>query len=133
MHKIVGFIKRIAKKFIKKDTLLYKVFRKIYHVLSTAKYKITNHRKIKAQRKYYNEQATKSVSSINQYKEAEYIVFYNPTWLGVANSTKGLFKNIVPLEHVYKKKIINNIASEIAKNDIKSVIFSQVCDGWIDI
>lgn len=133
MHKIVDYIKRVAKKFIKKDTLIYKVFRKIYHILSTAKYKITNHRKIKAQRKYYNEQATKSVSIINQYKDAEYIVFYNPTWLGVANSTKGLFKNIVPLEHVYKKKIINNIASEIAKNNIKSVIFSQVCDGWIEI
>jgi len=133
MHKIVDFIKRVARRFIKKDTLIYKVFRKIYHILSTAKYKITNHRKIKAQRKYYNEQATKSVSIINQYKEADYIVFYNPTWLGVANSTKGLFKNIIPLEHVYKKKIINNIASEIAKNDIKSVIFSQVCDGWIDI
>jgi len=133
MHKIVDFIKRVARRFIKKDTLIYKVFRKIYHILSTAKYKITNHRKIKAQRKYYNEQATKSVSIINQYKEADYIVFYNPTWLGVANSTKGLFKNIIPLEHVYKKKIINNIASEIAKNDIKSVIFSQVCDGWINI
>ena len=58
---------------------------------------------------------------------------YNPTWLGVANSSKGLFENLVPLEHVYKIKDKKCIVQAIIENNIKSVIFSQVCDGWIDI
>ena len=129
MQKIKNFMKR----FIKKDSLIYKVLRKIYHILSKIKYKITNNGKIRQQNKYYSEQADKAIEKIKNYKDEDYIVFYNPTWLGVANSTKGLFKNIVPLEHVYNNKKKKLIAKEIVSYNIKSVIFSQVCDGWIDI
>lgn len=129
MQKIKNFMKR----FIKKDSLIYKVLRKIYHILSKIKYKITNNGKIRQQNKYYSEQADKAIEIVKSYKNEDYIVFYNPTWLGVANSTKGLFKNIVPLEHVYNNKKKKLIAKEIVSYNIKSVIFSQVCDGWIDI
>lgn len=126
-------IKNLMKRFIKKESLIYKVLRKIYYILSRVKYKIINNKNIRIQNKHYNEQADKAIDIINNYKDESYIVFYNPTWLGVANSTKGLFKNIVPLEHVYDKKKIECLAKEITRNSIKSVIFSQVCDGWIDI
>jgi len=129
MQKIKNFVKR----FVKKDGFLYKVISKIYHVLSTAKYNIINNKEIAKQREHFSEQVNKAIEIINQYKNTDYIVFYNPTWLGVANSSKGLFKNIVPLEHVYKAKDIHNIVKTINENNIKSVIFSQVCDGWIDI
>ena len=36
----------------------------------------------------------------------------------------------MPLEHIYKKNDIKKIAKTINENEIKSVIFSQICDGW---
>lgn len=123
-------LKNLIKRFIKKDGFIYKVIRKIYHTLSTAKYKIINNKKIKEERKHYSIVANEAIGKIAKYKDKDYIVLYNPTWLGVANSTKGLFKNIVPLEHIYKKRDIEKIANTIAENNIKSVIFSQICDGW---
>ena len=125
--------KNLAKRFLKKDGILYRGIRKIYHILSTAKYKITNNKKIKEEHKHYSEVVNEVIKKIEEYKGKDYVVFYNPTWLGVANSTKGLFKNIVPLEHVYRKKDVENLAKAITENNIKSVIFSQVCDGWINI
>lgn len=128
MQKLKNFIKR----FIKKDSFIYRVVRKIYHILSTAKYKIANNKKIKEEHRHYSIVANEAIEKIKEYKDSDYIVFYNPTWLGVANSTKGLFKNIVPLEHVYEKRDIQKIVNSIVENNIKSVIFSQICDGWID-
>lgn len=129
MQKLKSFVKR----FIKKDGFLYRIIRKIYRILSTFKYKITNNKEIKRERIHYSEQVNKAIELIKEYKGKEYIIFYNPTWLGVANSTKGLFKNIVPLEHVYKKNDIRNLAQTINENNIKLVIFSQICDGWTSI
>ena len=123
-------LKNLVKRFVKKDGLLYRGIRKIYHILSTAKYKITNNKKRKEEPKHYTEVANEAIEKIKTYKDKDYIVFYNPTWLGVANSTKGLFENIVPLEHIYEKKDIEKIANAIVENNIKSVIFSQICDGW---
>ncbi len=129
MQKLKNFVKR----FIKKDSLIYKIIRKIYHILSTTKYKITNSKKIKEQNKHYSKQVEKAQEELKKYNNKEYIVFYNPTWLGVANSTKGLFENIVPLEQVFGKKNVKKIAKAVVENNIKSVIFSQIVDGWVDV
>lgn len=129
MQKLKNFVKR----FIKKDSLIYKIIRKIYHILSTTKYKITNSKKIKEQNKHYSKQVEKAQEELKKYNNKEYIVFYNPTWLGVANSTKGLFENIVPLEQVFGKKNAKKIAKAVVENNIKSVIFSQIVDGWVDV
>lgn len=127
-------LKQYIKSILNKESFIYNVIRKIYHILSTFKYKIVNYTKNKKQRKYYTEQVNKAVKIINEkYKNAEYIVLYNPTWLGVANSTKGLFKNIVPLEQVFGKKNINKISKAILEANIKQVIFSQIVDGWTDV
>lgn len=126
-------IKQFFKSILKKDSVSYKILSKLYNFLSTQKYKITNRKEIKKQNKIFSKRAEEATEVIKQYKGKDYIVLYNPTWLGVAASTKGLFKNIVPLEHVYSKKTINNIARTIAENEIKSVIFSQICDGWTSI
>ena len=126
-------LKNLIKRFVKKDGFIYKVIRKIYHFLSTIKYKITNNKSLKEERKHYSKVVEEAVETIKKYKNENYIVFYNPTWLGVANSTKGLFKNIVPLEHVYGKKDIEKLSNSIIENNIKSVIFSQICDGWTSI
>ena len=39
-------LKNLIKRFVKKDGFFYKVIRKIYHTLSTLKYKIVNSKKI---------------------------------------------------------------------------------------
>ena len=126
-------IKNMLKRFIKKDSFLYKVLRKIYHFLSTTKYKITENKEVKEERKGYHNRVEKALEILKKFEGKEYIVFYNPTWLGVAASTFGLFKNYIPLEHVYKKKDITKIAKTIVDYNIKTVIFSQVCDGWTSI
>ena len=123
-------IKSILKSFIKKDGIIYKILSKLYHFLSTFKYKITHSKEAKEQNKKYQKRVEEAIETIKKYKKKEYIVFYNPTWLGVAASTIGLFKNKVPLEHIYKKNDIKKIAKTITENEIKSVIFSQICDGW---
>lgn len=125
-------LKNLVKRFIKKDSFLYRVIRKIYHTLSTTKYKITNNQKMKEEQMHYSEQVNNAIEKIKQYKNKSYVIFYNPTWLGVANSTKGLFENIVPLEHIYNKKDIDKLTDAIIENNIKSVIFSQICDGWTE-
>lgn len=129
MHKIKKFLKR----FLKKDGIIYKVIRKLYHMLSTIKYKVINRKELKNKYKHYTEQVDRAIEKISEYKGEDYIVFYNPTWLGVANSTKGLFSNIVPLEQVFGNKNIRRISEAVVNNNIKCVIFSQIVDGWVDV
>lgn len=126
-------IKNILKRFFKKDGFIYKLISKVYHFLSTQKYKITHNKEIKEERKKYTKTANYAIEIIEKYKDTDYVVFYNPTWLGVAASTLGLFKNNVPLEHIYRKRDIQKIANTIKESNIKSVICSQICDGWIQL
>lgn len=126
-------IKNFFKSFIQRDSFLYKVLRKLYHFLSTTKYKIIHHKEATEQNKKYKKRTQEAIEIINKYKDKDYIVCYNPTWLGVAASTIGLFQNIVPLEHIYEKKEIQKITQIIVQNNIKSVIFSQICDGWTEM
>lgn len=126
-------LKNLVKRFIKKDGFLYKGISKIYHSLSTMKYKITNRREIKEKNKYYDSQVNRAVEILNGYHQSEYVVFYNPTWLGVAASTKGLFKNNVPLEQVFGIKNVQKVAKAVVDNQIKTAIFSQIVDGWTQV
>lgn len=129
MQKIKGFVKHI----IKPDCFLYKAIRKIYHFVSKQKYKICNYKKIKKQNIEFEQCVDKAVKIISEFSEKKYIIFYNPTWLGVAASTKGLFKYNVPLEQVFGRKNIDKISNAIINSDIETVIFSQIVDGWTTI
>ena len=111
---------------------MYRILRKLYGVLSHMKYKMMHAKEIRQTKREYHNKAQTSIEKIASYRQKDYIVFYNPTWLGVAASTIGLFENIVPLEHIYDKKDIRKIANIIVENRIKSVIFSQICAGWTD-
>lgn len=126
-------IKKLLKSFIKQDSFIYKTLSKIYHFFSTQKYKIAHGKELEAQNERYNQRINEAIEIINKYKGKDYIVFYNPTWLGVAASTIGLFENNVPLEQVFGKKNIKKISEAVVNNNIKTVIFSQIVDGWTDI
>ena len=104
MHKLKNLFKRI----LGTNTIIYKLSSKIYHFMSNQKYKITHKKETKIQNQKYNRRVNEAVEVILSYTENDYIIFYNPTWLGVAASTKGLFKNIVPLEQVFGKRNIRN-------------------------
>ena len=126
-------IKNMFKRFLKKDGIVYRLLSKIYHFFSKIKYNIVNRKKINNERKKYSDRVNEAVLNVAKFNGESYVVFYNPTWLGVAASTFGLFKNYVGLEHVYKKSDMDKLVDSIVNNGIKSVIFSQVCDGWIEI
>lgn len=126
-------IRNIIKHVFKEGSLPYKIISKIYHFLSRQKYKIMHWHELKEQNKKYTDRVDEAVEIIKEHSNKEYIVFYNPTWLGVAASTKGLFKNYIPLEQVFGKKNVNKIAKAIGQSNIKNIIFSQIVDGWTDI
>lgn len=127
-------LKNIVKRFIRPGSFVYRVIRKIYHMLSTMKYKMVHFSEEQKQKRYFSKQVENAVKLIKEkYQNADYIVLYNPTWLGVANSTKGLFENIVPLEQVFGKKNKNQVVNAILEANIKKVIFSQIVDGWTEV
>ncbi|MBR6033840.1 MAG: glycosyltransferase [Clostridia bacterium] len=118
------------------DSLIYRIVDKTYHWLSSIKYDLTHSSSVKnaKQRRHFAKQVKNAIKIINeQYKDSEYIALYNPTWLGVANSTKGLFTNTVPLEQVFGRLKIRAVAKAIIKANIKTIIFSQIVDGWVDV
>ena len=118
-------IKNVFKRFLKKNGIIYKSLSKVYHTLSTFKYNVSNNKKIKAEREAFSKRANEAIGEISKFNKADYIVFYNPTWLGVAASTKGLFKNYIGLEHVYKNSDIKNIAKTVVDNEIKKTLFTM--------
>lgn len=126
-------IKNKIKSIIGTNGTLYKILSKYYRRFSDLMYKIKNFRKIFKEKKHYSNVVNFAIKELNQFKNKKYIVFYNPTWLGVAASTQGLFKYNVGLEHIYKKSDIKKLSKSIVSSNIKTVIFSQVCDGWIDL
>lgn len=106
----------------------------MYRKFSTLKYQLLVEKRdvTKMTAAYKKKMLNTALKMINETTE-DNIVLYNPTWLGVANSTKGLFTSIVPLEAV-KKADREKLISAINKNEnIKSVIFSQIVDGWTDL
>ena len=62
MHKIKNFLKR----FLKKDGIIYKVIRKLYHMLSTIKYKVINRKELKNKYKHYTEQVDRAIEKISE-------------------------------------------------------------------
>ena len=122
-------IKQYLKSIVKKHNIIYKFMKKMYRMI----YNIVNFKDIRKKNKYLKNEINQVIEMIKTYNNKDYIVFYNPTWLGVASSTKGLFKNIIPLEQVYKKRDIKRISKAILESNIKNIIFSQVVEGWTSI
>lgn len=111
----------------------HKILQKAYALASRIKYKITHYREEREKRKDYTKTVIEATQKIEEYQNKDYIVFYNPEWLGVANSTKGLFQNNIPLKQVFGKKNCHRVVRAIVKGNNKTVIFSQIVEGWITI
>lgn len=82
--------------------------------------------------KYNRKKINKISDEINNVKDNNYIVFYNPECIGVMNSIKELFDNnqIIELKEIFNKKELNNIALKIKEKGIKQVIFSTMAYGY---
>lgn len=126
-------IKNLVRSIFKPNSFMFRAITKVYHFLSRQKYKIVHGKELKQQNKEFDQRVDEAVKIIEEYNGKDYIVFYNPTWLGVAASTKGLFVNNVPLEQVFGNKNVNKIVNAVVNNNIKTAIFSQIVDGWIEI
>jgi glycosyltransferase, group 1 family len=128
-------IKKIISKYINSKSFLYKFLKKTYHKLSDIKFitlKNIKHLYSKVSIKNFKE-INKVIKEFNKLNKSKYVTFYNPTWLGVANSTKGLFKYNVPMEGIYSIYGIKKLAKIIANSDVKILVFSQLCDGWPEL
>ena len=83
--------------------------------------------------KKYRENLKTTYEILNKYKNSDYIIFHNPTFIGVTSATKELFDNLVPTYDIYFKINQRKIAKTILKNDINKVYFSSFCYGWKNI
>ena len=122
-------IKRTVKNSLDSESGTYKVISGTYRYLSSKKYQLL----VEKRNPFVNKekkQIRKAVKVIRELKKQgkEYIVLYNPEWLGVANSTKGLFESNVPLEETKRKSSRNKIIKAIISSGVKQVIFSQIVD-----
>lgn len=81
---------------------------------------------IKDQKRIYK----KAIENLNNISNKDYIVIYNPNWLGTTYATKELFNNILPVGETRSLKMNKAIANIICKKGFKTVIFSAFAIGW---
>ena len=76
-----------------------------------------------------------TVDMINKLSDdATYMCFYNSNWLGTANSTRDLFKNLINSGEIRTLKDVDKIVFAIIKKEnIKQVIFSAFPLGLYDL
>lgn len=139
MKKAFRELKKYLKENMNNDGYIYKKVNNVYHKLSAKKWEFQESRRIKKENKTiylakYNRQIVANACKLIKKTNYNYIALYNPTWLGVANSTKGLFESCIPLEKLKNRKLRKKVLDEIVKNNnIETVIFSQMVDGWEDL
>lgn len=139
MKKAFRKLKKYLKENMNNDGYIYKKVNNVYHKLSAKKWEFQESRRIKRENgslylAKYNRQVVANACKLIKKTNYNYIALYNPTWLGVANSTKGLFESCIPLEKLKNRKLRKKVLDEIVKNNkIETVIFSQMVDGWEDL
>lgn len=139
MKKAFRKLKKYLKENMNNDGYIYKKVNNVYHKLSAKKWDFQESRRIKKENgalylAKYNRQVVANACKLIKKTNYNYIALYNPTWLGVANSTKGLFESCIPLEKLKNRKLRKKVLDEIVKNNkIETVIFSQMVDGWEDL
>ena len=112
-------IKKTVKNSLDSESSTYKVISGTYRYLSSKKYQLL----VEKRNPFVNKEKKEL-----KHNGKDYMVLYNPEWLGVANSTKGLFEANVPLEETKRKSSRNKIVRAIIDSNIKQVIFSQIVD-----
>lgn len=80
--------------------------------------------------KKYKESINNTLCAIKKHKDKPYIIFHNPSFMGVTSATKELFDFLVSCGDVYSKKDINRISKLIIDSNIKEVYFSAFCYNW---
>ena len=120
-------IKKTVKNSLDSESSTYKVISGTYRYLSSKKYQLLVEKRNPFVKKKQVKRAVRVIKEL-KHNGKDYMVLYNPEWLGVANSTKGLFEANVPLEETKRKSSRNRIVRAIIDSNIKQVIFSQIVD-----
>lgn len=63
----------------------------------------------------------------------ESVTFYNPETIGVMNSTKIMFSNLVALPELLNIKQINSLAVKIVQKNFKQIFFAGFTYGWNEL
>lgn len=129
MKKELKNIKENLKKKLNKKGLVGNVYRRY----SATKYQLKVEKKSFVEALQLDDsRLIKEAVKLIKETDKDYIVLYNPEWLGVANSTKGLFESNIPIKRFSKKSNRKRVINAITSKQIKNVILSQVLDGWIE-
>src|SRR5690606_18766366 len=102
-------------------------------VLRIALYPYVYYRKKTKNAQNYKKQEQRFLRDLNNVKNQDYVVLYNPDWLGTTYATKELFDSILPLEEVQCEKYSIKVVEELANSNFKLVVFSALAKGWSDI
>lgn len=90
-------------------------------------------RKMEVITEEYLERLSKTLKSIEEKKDKEYITIYNKQWFGVTSATKELFDYLVDCNEIYRKKDVKAIGDTILASNVKQVVFSSFALGWKDL
>lgn len=60
----------------------------------------------------------------------DYVVFYNPNWLGTSIAAKELFDKTLPLEELSDQECIDYIADRLVEKKLRLIGFSAFALGW---
>lgn len=63
----------------------------------------------------------------------DYLVIYNPDWLGITYATKEIFENTFDLEEIFSEKYLKDLAQIIADSGLKLLVFSGLAVGWAQL
>lgn len=114
---------KIVKLLKRNKTLCIKIIKLIFFPFALIRRKFVN---VKNQKQLYK----RAVENLNNISNKDYMVIYNPEWLGTSYATKELFDNILPIGEMYSLKIIKMIANIICQKKFKTIIFSAFAIGW---
>lgn len=70
------------------------------------------------------------LSNIENYKNQRVVAIYNPKCIGIMNSAKDLFDNLIPMDELVNKEEIEKISEAIANSNITQIVFFSITIGW---
>ena len=94
----------------------------LYPFVKTRRDKIMEKNKLEAYDKF--------AEGYKKAKKKDYLVFYNPNWLGTATATKELFDSVCPMDELWDDEVVDKIAEDVMKDNYRLIGFSAFPLGW---
>lgn len=93
-------------------------------------YPIVKRRRDKIMQNNRNGMLNDFIEGYTKADKKDYIVFYNPNWMGTSIATKELFDSTCPLDELPEDDVIDAIADILIKDNYRLIAFSAFALGW---